>query len=118
MTDIHITAELLEAVRRGELHPHIVLELGWDHLLRLCPTCRDGVWTFQERTQEQAADYETAFRLLPLVIERHAAEDGEKRQEADRDMCELLGLTAEQRLARIRRAGRRFKGAVGAWPTQ
>ncbi len=112
MTDIHVTAELLEAVQRGELPSHVVLELGWDHLLQLCPTCRAGVRAFQEEKQDQAPDYETAFRTLPLVIERHAVDDAEKRAEADRDLRELLELPHEQRLARIWRANRRFKGLL------
>lgn len=112
MTDIHITPELLEAVRRGDLHPRVVLELGWNHLLHLCPTCRDGVRAFQEGTRDRAADYETAFRLLPLVLERHAAAETERGEEADRDLRDLLELPHERRLARIRRANRRFKGIL------
>jgi tetratricopeptide (TPR) repeat protein len=83
--------------------------MGWNHLLQLCPTCREGVWSFQEG---QAAGHEKAFRLLPFVIGRHAADDAEKRQEADRDLRELLELPPEQRLTRIRRANRRFKGLL------
>jgi hypothetical protein len=112
LTDIHITVELLKAVQRGDLLPHVVLELGWNHLLHLCPTCRDSVLAFQEETQDRLVDSEAAFRLLPLVIERHAADDAEKREQAERDLRELLELPQDQRLARIRRANRRFRGVL------
>jgi len=112
LTDVHITVELLKAVRRGDLPHQIVLELAWDHLLHLCPTCRDGVHAFQEETQGHPVKAEAAFRLLPLVIERHAAEGAEKSDQADRDLRELLELPHEQRLAKIRRANRRFRGVL------
>ena len=112
MTDIHITVELLKAVQRGDLLPHVVLELGWNHLLHLCPTCRDGVLAFQEETQDRPIGSESAFRLLPMVIERHAADDVERSEQAERDLRELLELPQEQRLARIRRANRRFRGVL------
>ncbi len=110
MTDIHITVELLKAVRRGDLPRHVVLELGWNHLLHLCPTCRDGISAFEEEIRDHPIGSEAAVRLLPLVIERHAADDAEKSQQAERDLRELLELPQERRLARIRRANRRFKG--------
>ncbi len=112
MTDIHITVELLKAVRRGDLPPRVALELGWNHLLHLCPTCRDEVWAFEEELRDRPADSEAAFRLLPLVIKRHAADDAEKNEQAERDLRELLDLPQEQRLTKIRRANRRFRGVL------
>lgn len=111
MTDFHITVELLKAVRRGDLPHHVVLELSWDHLLHICPTCRNSVWAFQEEMQDRPASA-AAARLLPLVIERHAAEDAETSRQAERDLRELLELPHEKRLARVRRANRRFKGVL------
>ncbi|HEX3525549.1 MAG TPA: hypothetical protein VH988_00655 [Thermoanaerobaculia bacterium] len=67
---------------------------------------------FQEETLDRPVDSEAAVRLLPLVIERHAANDAERSEQADRDLRELLELTHEQRLARIRRANRRFRGVL------
>jgi len=109
LSDIHITPELLEAVEKGDLPPRVLAELGWHHLMSLCPTCQRGFLVWQERRASPVADYGASFRLLPLLIERHTL-DAEKEQEAaKRDLRVLLELPQEPRLEKIRRATSRFR---------
>jgi tetratricopeptide (TPR) repeat protein len=111
VSDIHITPELLEAVKRGDLPPHILLDMGWNHLISLCPTCRAGAFAWQDR-QDSEVNYEASFRVLPVLLKRHATDEAEHWTKSNRDFRALLGLTHEQRLVRIRRANTRFKGVL------
>jgi hypothetical protein len=97
MSDIHITRELLRAVASGELPPQVLSEIGWRHLMRLCPTCNEEVTAFQ---QERAApaNYDAASRVLPVVLERHAADLETKTGAARRDFLALLRLAPGERL--------------------
>ncbi|HEX4963298.1 MAG TPA: hypothetical protein VF173_20880 [Thermoanaerobaculia bacterium] len=111
MSDIHITRELLRAVAGGELPPRVLTEIGWRHLLKLCPTCNEEVTAFQ---QERAApaNYDAALRILPVVLEKHAADLETKTGAARRDFRALLRLAPGARLHRIRRASTRFRGVI------
>jgi tetratricopeptide (TPR) repeat protein len=111
VSDIHITRELLRAVASGELPPRVLTEIGWRHLMRLCPTCNEEVTAFQ---QERAApaNYDTAFRVLPVVLERHTTDLEMKTGAARRDFLALLRLAPGERLHRIRRASTRFRGVM------
>jgi len=40
MADIHVTRDLLWAVARGEVPASAVTQIGVQHLMSLCPTCR------------------------------------------------------------------------------
>lgn len=108
LSDIHITPEILEAVEKGELPPRVLVELGWSHLLNLCPACEQGFRTWQER-RRAPADFNAAIRWLPVLVERQAAEAERERDTATKDLRTLLGLSQEERLARIRRAVSRFR---------
>ena len=109
MSDIHITPEILEAVEKGELPPRVLVELGWNHLQNLCPTCERGFRIWQERRRALPADFDAAFRLLPVLVERHTAEAEKEREAARKDLRALLELPQEARLAKIRRATSRFR---------
>ncbi len=111
MSDIHITRELLRAVASGELPPRILTEIGWRHLMRLCPTCSEEVTAFQ---QERAApaNYGAVFRVLPGVLEKHAADLEAKTGAARRDFLALMRLIPGERFERIRRASTRFRGVI------
>lgn len=111
MSDIHVTRELLRAVANGELPPRVLTEIGWRHLLRLCPYCSEEVAAFQ-RERAAPASYDTAFRVLPVVLEKQAADFEAKTAAARRDLRELLRLTPEERLRRIHRASNRFRGVT------
>lgn len=110
MSDIHITPELLEAVERGEIPARILAEAGLSHLLSLCSTCRDGVREWERRRNAPLSSYESAFRVLPFVLERHGKEVEEQLERAEKDLGELLKLPQQARLARVRRASTRFRG--------
>lgn len=111
MSDIHITRELLRAVESGELPARMLTQIGWQHLMSLCPSCREELEAWR---QEKAASrtYDTAFKVLPLVLERHVDEEEERREAARQDLRALLKLPHEERLAKIRRAARRFRGTA------
>jgi tetratricopeptide (TPR) repeat protein len=110
LSDIHLTADLLAAVARGDLPARVLTEVGINHLLNLCPTCREGFELWQEQRRRPAVDYEVAFRVIPPLLERHAKEAAEKRGRAVGDLRQLLRLAQPERLIRIHRATARFKG--------
>jgi tetratricopeptide (TPR) repeat protein len=112
LSDIHITPELLAAVERGDLPVRVFTELGWNHLMSLCPTCRAGFRSWQRKRQDTGVSYDSAFRVLPLVLERHAQEIEEALEDAQKDLRALLKLSHSQRLARIQRASVRFRGVA------
>jgi tetratricopeptide (TPR) repeat protein len=111
VSDIHITRELLRAVESGELPARMLTEIGWQHLLSLCPACREELDAWR-REKTASRNYDTAFKVLPVVLERHVEEVEERQEAARRDLRILLGLPQKERLARIRRASRRFQGTV------
>jgi len=111
VSDIHITRELLRAVESGELPARVLTEIGWQHPMSLCPSCRGELDAW---SREIAASHtsDTAFKVLPLVLERHLPEAEERHEAARRDLQSLLKLPHEERLAKIRRASRRFQGTI------
>jgi tetratricopeptide (TPR) repeat protein len=102
----------MEAVERGDLHPDVLRELEWSHLMHLCPTCRAGARAWLERVHDQPAKSGAAFQALPFVLARHAVDEKEKAAQAERDLRDLLQLPQEERLATIDRARRRFRGIL------
>lgn len=111
MSDIHITRELLRAVESGELPARMLTQIGWQHLMSLCPSCREELEAWR-REKAASRTYDTAFKVLPLVLERHFDEEEERHEAARRDLRALLDLPHEERLAKIRRASKRFRGTA------
>ena len=111
MSDIHITRELLRAVESGELPARMLTQIGWQHLMNLCPSCREELEAWK-REKAASRSYDSAFKVLPLVLERHVGEAEERHEAARRDLRSLLELPHEERLAKIRRASRRFRGTA------
>ena len=101
MTDIHITPALLAAVERGDFPARKLVEIGWNHLLHLCPTCSAGFQAWQRRRRDTGVGYDSAFRVLPLVLERHAHAVEEAQGKARKDLRALLKLPHPERLGRI-----------------
>lgn len=110
MAEIHVTRELLRAVAKGDLPPRVLVESGLEHLLSLCPYCREEYLAW--RTEGGAQDYDAAFKVLPALLARHSGELGEKHEKAHRDLRFLLGLPHQERLLKITRAVTRFRGAL------
>jgi tetratricopeptide (TPR) repeat protein len=113
MADIHVTRELLWAVTRGELPAGIVADLGAQHLMSLCPTCRREVTAFQkERASTATEDYDRVFQLLPALLEKQVPRLAREQRAAGRDLAELLALTRVERMAKVERARHRFRSAA------
>src|SRR5689334_940734 len=113
MSDIHLTRELLWAVARGELPASVVTEIGIQHLMSLCRTCRRELSAFQrERSSGGAADYDRAFRLLPSILEEQVPRMEREQRGAARDLEALLALPREERAAKVGRARNRFRSSA------
>ena len=113
MGDIHLTRELLWAVARGELPAHLITQMGVQHLMSLCPTCRRELAAFQkEHSATAAADYDRVFRLLPALIDEQAPRLEREQRGAARDLEDLLALPREKRAGKIHLASRRFRSAA------
>jgi tetratricopeptide (TPR) repeat protein len=113
MDDLHITRELLWAVSRGELPASVIAQIGAQHLMSLCRTCRREITRFQkERLAAAATDSSRAFELLPGVLEEQIPRIEQDQQEAARDLESLLVLPPEERIQRVERARSRFRSAM------
>jgi tetratricopeptide (TPR) repeat protein len=112
LADVHITADLLRAVARGDISPRILVEIGIDHLTSLCPHCREEFSAWQAEQRIAAIRPEMVMHALPSVLQRHATDAEAKRKEAERDFEALAALPHSTRLTRIRRATKRFRGVV------
>jgi tetratricopeptide (TPR) repeat protein len=113
MDDLHITRELLWAVSRGELPASVVAQIGAQHLMSLCRTCRREIIRFQkERRAAAAADSSRAFELLPGVLEEQTSRSEREHEGAGRDLEDLLALSRDERVQRVERARSRFRSAT------
>jgi hypothetical protein len=104
LSDIHITRLVLRAVHRGDLPLSVLMEVGWRHLLDLCPTC-DGeyrVWREERRPSRPPGihprDLEQFRREEKRVCRRFAAEAED-----------LMGLPLPERIEKIQRSHRRYR---------
>lgn len=96
---------------RGELPPRVLVEIGWKHLLALCPTCKDEYLAWRQR-QDASSRYGSPFQVLPSLLERHGLEESEKDAAAEQDFKDLLRIAPEARRSKIRRAHRRYRGTL------
>lgn len=111
MADIHITQDLLDAVSQGELPPRVLVETGVRHLMALCPHCREEFQAWQQR-RNSAGGSGSALQLLPVLLEHQTAHLEKREDAAERDVRDLLRLSFDDRLDRIRRAHTRFRGVT------
>jgi tetratricopeptide (TPR) repeat protein len=110
MADIHLTRDLLWAVTRGELPASVVTQIGTQHLMSLCATCRQEITAFQrERAAPATADYDRVFHLLPAVLAEQVPRLDREQRGAARDLEELLALSREERIRKVERARNRFR---------
>ena len=111
-TTLHITRELLQAIREGRIPPRALVVLGLEHLRTLCPHCRAELDRDEEDRRRLAAAgpavFDETFRSLEAVIEEHSARMDEEAQRADALVAELLALPPAQRFERVREDPRRF----------
>lgn len=111
MADIHLTRELLWAVSRGELPPSVVTQVGAQHLMSLCPTCRKEITAFQKERRAGAASSQ-ALQMLPVLLEEQIPRIEKEQRGAARDLADLLALPREERMQRVERARNRFRSAT------
>ncbi len=66
------------------------------------------------KRQHAAADtrYHRAFEVLPVLLEKGLHQLAREREQADRDLRELLALPRQEREGRIRRARGRFRSSA------
>lgn len=112
MDDQHLTRDLFRAVAKGDLHPRIVTDLGFRHLLDRCPDCRREFEAFQsERSRaRETMDYSGAFGAVLRTLQETARKLTEDDREAGKDLERLLRLSREERGDAVKRARRRFRG--------
>lgn len=109
MADIHLTRDLLWAVTRGELPASVITQIGTQHLMSLCATCRQEITAFRKERAATPADYDRAFHLLPAVIANQVPREEREQRGAARDLEELLALSHEERVRKVERARNRFR---------
>lgn len=110
MADIHLTRELLRAVSRGELPASVVTQIGMEHLMSLCRTCRKEIAAFQKEQRGEAGFGQT-LHLLPAFLDEQAPRIEREQRGAVRDLDDLLALSREERVQRVERARNRFRSA-------
>lgn len=112
MADIHITRDLLWAVTRGELPANVLTQVGMQHLMSLCGTCRKEINAFQKertRTADASADYSSAFELLPALLDEEVPRLEREHAGAQRDFEDLLAMPPAAALRTVERARKRFR---------
>jgi hypothetical protein len=119
MTDVHLSRELLRATADGRVPKEITSELAFEHLLALCPTCREeflryAAWQKLRDTPEGAAGLTTAFGLLLGRLPGNLADHAVADERARRDVARLRKLPPEERLPAVKRARTRCRGAAFA----
>lgn len=112
MDDIHLSREVLRAVKNGTLPQSVVGEITTDHLLNLCPHCRAEVLALEAGGRITASFLPRIFGLLSAMLDRLVAPASRQLAQAERDLRELLPLTPEERTRRIERARNRFRSSA------
>jgi len=70
VADIHVTQELLDAVVSGKVSSQVLAQIGWQHLMALCPFCRSEFEAWKQ--SRKASGVTGVLNALPLVAERQA----------------------------------------------
>lgn len=113
MTPFHLSRELLRAIERRELPPRALTQAALDHLMHLCPHCRQEFEAFQrERGSGAPVDYSGALKALPALLERAVPRLVEEERRAREDLAVLLSLPPDERRLRLRRSRTRFRGTA------
>jgi tetratricopeptide (TPR) repeat protein len=105
-THRHISRKLLLAARRGQITYQHLAEVLLDRLGSLCPGCREEVEAVAAAEIPQEAYRPSVSRAVRLEAELRRHE--EDRKAAPALLAALRGLSAEQRLLRIRNSPERF----------
>lgn len=110
LSDVHITREALRAVARGDLSSRALVEFAVKHLVALCPSCCEEIAAWE---RERKTTYnQVVYRAWPVPLKRRGRDRDEKKDLAKRDLRQLLQWSHPERLARIDRSHRRFRGTT------
>ena len=109
MGDIHVTRELLLGVQRGELPLRLLTQIGLEHLLSLCPYCRQEFEAFRRKSGAVRSGPDASLVTAALGAQLSRMETEHRR--AKRDLRDLLALKKEDRAGRIQRSRGRFRGS-------
>ena len=105
---MHITREMLDALLEGRLAPQELVALLRDHLLDLCPVCRAEYESHRRRLQGRTSPENLALALDQVAARLPQVE--KERKKAMEWLEEMRSLSHDERLGRLERARRRFRG--------
>jgi len=115
---VHVTHQILLAVLDGTIPQQVLREIVKEHLMALCPVCRQEIETFDWRQHRREAGDPSAYGVhFDRVVESvrgHAVQVKRERREAERWLAELRKLPAGRRRGRVTGAYKRFRGQVFA----
>jgi tetratricopeptide (TPR) repeat protein len=105
-TTLHITRELLQAIREGRIPPRALVVIGLEHLRSVCPHCREEIDRDLEDRRRVvyagAEGFDATFRNLEEILEHHAAELDEAGQRAEVLFAEVLAVPTAERLKHVK----------------
>jgi tetratricopeptide (TPR) repeat protein len=107
MHDIHLNRELLRAVANGALAPRTVLEVGFEHLRAVCPTCAAEWQAFDRERRGELSN--SGFPSLPHYLSNPLLEIASVEASAAKDFRTLLSLPEQRQLRRISSSRRRYR---------
>ena len=104
---LHLSEKLLHEVQCGEMPPEVLISLVREHLAALCPTCAEAMQSYQSSFGRQHPVRQVrTVKELGEAVRRCLDEPREIAAWVE----ELRSLPLEDRLGKIGRARRRFRG--------
>src|SRR6185295_11701512 len=109
MNDLHLSREFLRAIAAGDLPPRTLLDMVLQHLFEFCPHCASEWDAYQRELRARPGSYARALAILPALLERELPKAQAEERQALKDLQDLLRLSEDRRISRIRRSYRRFR---------
>ena len=112
MDNEHLSRDLFRAIAARKLKPSALVDLGFAHLLELCPTCRREFEAWQEEhgTDGKTLEYSRVFTAAVVKLEGDLTHFAREERAAARDLERLIELPREERKAAVDRARTHFRG--------
>jgi len=115
---VHVTHQILLAVLDGTIPQQVLREIVKEHLMALCPVCRQEIETFDWRQHRREVGdpsaYGEHFDRVVASVRGHAVQVQKERREAERWLAELRKFPAGRRRGRVAGAYKRFRGQMFA----
>lgn len=112
---MHVTHELLWAVIDGSLPRKVLEEIVKEHLIFLCPVCREELETFDWRKhREKVADpsvYDPHFDGVVASVRKSQRQFAKEDKQARKWLRDLRKLPAAERRGKVDRAHKHFRGS-------